>query len=147
MNIENKIKGLYGKGTKESFDNLLELEAISEQVDIVYPYFNEFLAMLKSEKYLFRVRGFRLICKLAKWDKDNLIDEALEDVLVLLHDEKPTAIRQALGYLKYLITYKEPLKGRIREAALAIDLSEFKDSMRPLIEKDIGELVRLIDGE
>jgi len=66
MEISDKIKCLYDKDTKNAYANLQELKSISENEDILSPYLNEFIAMLKSEKYVIRIRGFRLICKQAK---------------------------------------------------------------------------------
>lgn len=144
--INDKIQLLCNKDTKGAYENLQELEALSEREDTLYPYLNEFIAMLKSEKYVIRVRGFRLICKQAKWDACNKINESIVDILCAVRDEKPTAVRQALRYLEYMAAYKKELNGRIKEAALSIDGSKFKNTMRPLIEKDIQSLVRLIDA-
>ena len=145
MEISDKIKCLYDKDTKDAYANLQELEEISDNEDFLYPYLNEFIEMLKSEKYVIRVRGFRLLCKQAKWDREDKINEAIEDILTAVDDEKPTAVRQALQYLEYLVPYKKELNGRIKETALSIDCSKFKDTMQPLIEKDIRSLVQLIE--
>jgi len=147
MEISDKIKYLYDKDTKNAYANLQKLESISDREDILYPYLNEFIAMLKSEKYVIRVRGFRLICKQAKWDKGNKINEAIAEILTAVHDEKPTAIRQALQYLEYVVPYKKELNGKIKETALAIDCSKSKDTMQPLIAKDIRSLVQLIEAQ
>ena len=147
MDIDAKIQLLYEGDTKEAYANLLELDNISEKEDLLYPYLNEFVSMLKSDKYVVRVRGFRLLCKNAKWDKDNKINQAIDDILLAVHDEKPTAVRQALLYLKYVFTYKKELGDNIMKAALSIDCSIFKDTMQPLIFKDIQNLVQLIDAQ
>lgn len=147
VQISNKIKSLYDGDTKSAYANLLELESISENEDILYPYLDEFFSMLKSEKYVIRVRGFRLLCKQAKWDSQNKINGAIEDILFAVHDEKPTAIRQALQYLKYIVPYKKELKDSIKQAVLSIDLSKLNDTMQPLITKDIQSLVQLIDRQ
>lgn len=147
MEISDRIKCLYDKDTKAALTNLQELEVISECDDILYSYLNDFLTMLKSEKYVIRVRGFRLLCKQAKWDNDNKINEAIEDILTAVYDEKPTAVRQVLQYLEYIVPYKKELSDRIKETALSIDCSGFKDTMRPLIAKDIQNLIHLIEAQ
>ena len=103
--------------------------------------------MLNSEKYVIRVRGFRLLCKQAKWDKDNKIDRAIEEILNAISDEKPTAVRQALQYLEYMVPYKKNLNERMKQKVLSIDCSLFKDTMQPLIEKDIQSLVRQMEDQ
>jgi len=147
MEISDKIKCLYDKDTKYAYAKLQELEEVSDREDLLYPYLNEFIEMLKSEKYVIRVRGFRLLCKQAKWDRGNKINAAIEDILTAVHDEKPTAVRQALQYLEYVVPYKKELNDRIKETALSIDCSKFKDTMQPLIENDIRSLVQLIEEQ
>lgn len=147
MDIKDKIHALYEKDTKEAYAILRELEDLSEQENILYPYLDEFISMLESEKYVIRVRGFRLLCMQAKWDTNNRINEAAEDILVAVQDEKPTAVRQAIQYLGYMVLYKAELVNRIKETVLSIDYSGFKDTMRPLIAKDIHNLVQLIESQ
>ncbi|MCQ2749495.1 MAG: hypothetical protein MJ246_05955 [Clostridia bacterium] len=64
--MEEKIKKLYDKDDKLAYQILLELEKEAEESNKLYKYFDELLSMLKSEKTFVRVRGFRLICHLAK---------------------------------------------------------------------------------
>jgi hypothetical protein len=147
VEISDKIKLLYDKDSTVTYANLLELEEISEYENMLYPYLSEFVSMLKSEKYSIRVRGFRLLCKQAKWDVDDKINEVITEILFALDDEKPTAVRQALQYLTYIVMYKKELIGIIKEAALSIDCSRFKDTIRPLIEKDIQTLIKVMDTQ
>ncbi|WP_283675622.1 hypothetical protein [Butyricicoccus sp. Marseille-Q5471] len=112
---------------------------------ILYFYLNEFIAMLKSEKYVVRVRGFRLLCKQAKWDVDNIIDKNIEEILLAVYDKKPTAVRQTLQYLRYIVPLKKGLNSKIKDTVLSIDCSQFKETMRPLIEKDIHNLIADIE--
>gem|GEM_PF-5203964 len=145
--LSDRIKLLYGKSTKEGYVNLQELEVLSEKGDTLYPYSDDFIAMLNDEHNGIRIKGFRLLCKQAKWDSDNKINEAIDDMLAALRDEKPTAVRQALQYLKYVVPYKKELNERIKKAALSIDYLQFKDTMRPLIVKDVQCLLQLIEKQ
>ena len=52
------------------------------------------------------MRGFRIICKLSKWDKDNNINNIIDSLLQVLDDEKPTIVRQCLSSLNNLLLYK-----------------------------------------
>lgn len=145
MKASEKVKMLYHKDASEAYAVLRELEALSDEGDSLYSLMDNFLAMLRSDQYVIRVRGFRLLCKQAKWDRENRINGAIDRILAALHDEKPTAVRQMLQYLECVVPYKEELAGKIREAALAVDITAFKDTMRPLIEKDIKRLMEVID--
>lgn len=145
MDLDAMLRGLYGKDTKNAYANLLWLEELSERENTLYPYLGEFIALLGSDKYVERVRGFRLLCKQARWDADDKIDAEIGTILAALQDEKPTAVRQKLQYLGEVAQHKPALCGNIKVAVLAVDYSGFEDTMRPLIEKDIQSLVRRID--
>lgn len=73
--MEEKIKNLYNRDNNIAYKTLLELEAMTTESNELYGYFNKFLEMLNNEKTFIRVRGFRLICSLAKWDNENKIDK------------------------------------------------------------------------
>ncbi len=145
MDVAELFAMLSGKETAEAYDALKRLEAISDGSDAVYPYIDDMISMLKSEKYVIRVRGFRLLCMQARWDSKGKIDEAAGEILRALDNEKPTAVRQYLQYLKYVAQHKAQLRETVKNAALAVDVTGFKDTMRPLIEKDIQNLVQYID--
>ncbi len=97
MKIEDRVELLFGKDTSEAYQNLLELERLSDEGDKLYGYFDQFLSMIDDERYGVRVRGFRLLAKQAKWDVDSKIDQNIEIILASLDDEKPTAVRMKLA--------------------------------------------------
>lgn len=72
-----------------------------------------FLEMIDSNKYVIRVRGFRLLCKQAKWDSENKINEKIDKILSKLDDEKPTAVRLKLKAVHDVIIYKKDLNEKI----------------------------------
>ncbi len=139
MNIDEKIAMLYEKDTALGYKNLLELETLSEIADSLSGYIDNFISMLDDKSNVIKVRGFRLLCKQARWDKDRKIDANIKKILLVLNDPKPTTVRQALQFLKSdVMPYKKELHKIIKESVSAIDLSRFNaNTMRPLIEKDI----------
>lgn len=141
MDIKENVALLSHKKTSVAYAALQELEQISMQCDALYPYLDEFRAMLHSDKYVLRMRGIRLLCLQAKWDKDNRMGAMKEDILHAMHDEKPTAVRQVLQYLRFLVPYKKAWGSSIADETLALDCGAFNDSMQPLIIKDIQALV------
>lgn len=141
MNIEDKVSMLEEKDTSEAFAVLKELEKISEDSNILYPYMDKFIEMAGSPKYVIRVRGFRLFCKQARWDIEYKIDENITTALKILNDEKPTAVRQALAALKDVVIYKKEMAEYVKEKVLAIDYLKYRDTMHNLIAKDIRELL------
>ena len=146
MEIEMMLIMLRGKATRENFSALEELERISEQSGVLYPYIMDFIEMTGSDQYGIRVRGFRLLCKHARWDEKLIIDENLDAALGILHDEKPTVVRQALAALHSLVPYKKNLYASIRERVQAIDCFRYQDSMQGLILQDIQKLLSALEA-
>lgn len=144
MEIEHFLSLLSDRDTSVAFKALKELEYLSENSSVLYPYINKFILMVNSDKYVIRVRGFRLLCKQAKWDTDNIIDKNLDTALNILNDEKPTAVRQALTALLEVVPYKKNLCEKIRQRLLEIDYLRYKDTMHNLIAKDIETLLKKI---
>ncbi|MGL5435149.1 MAG: hypothetical protein ACRDBO_07080 [Lachnospiraceae bacterium] len=147
MDIPSKIAALYDKDTSLAYQNLKELEELSGIDNSLYPYMEKFLSMVSDEKYVIRVRGYRLLCKQARWDSENIIDANITLILQMLDDEKPTAIRQKLKALEDVARYKANLHNEIQDAALMIDLSKLKDTMQPLIYKDIQSLLAVMENK
>ena len=141
MDAERMLSVLTVKDTKQGYGAFLELERLSEESDDLYPYTERFADMVSDRAWAVRCRGFRLFCKQARWDGDGIIDRCLDRTLAILEDEKPTAVRQALAALGDVVPYKKELWTIIRERVEAVDLSRYKDSMAPLIEKDIRRLL------
>ena len=63
----------------------------------------------------------------------------------ILHDEKPTVVRQSLNALKEVVVFRPELSKTIENELGKIDISGYKDSMIPLIKKDIAEVRELIE--
>lgn len=145
MDLNDMLSMLEDKDNSTAFEALKKLEEISEDENILYPYIDKFIEMIQSDKYVIRVRGFRLFCKQAKWDVDGIINKNIKATLTILNDPKPTAVRQALSALKSVVPYKRELNNLIKEKILAIDYYQYKDTMHSLIAKDIKELIDVIE--
>lgn len=147
MDVEELMVLLTDKDKQQAYEALQALERISEQSDVLYSYTRQFAAMVKSEQYMLRVRGFRLFCKQARWDKEEVMDETIVQVLTILQDEKPTAVRQALAALQEVVRYKPALWEPIAKAVGSVDVYRYKDSMRSLLEKDMQALLAQMKQE
>lgn len=137
MNKEEIFNILYGKETWDIWRGFQEIESSIDKSEMLYEYFDDIKKMLLDEKSHIRMRGFRIICKLSKWDRDNKTNNAIESLLNVLDDEKPTIVRQCLASLNSLLLYKPDLSNKIESKLKNMDLSKYKDSMKPLIQKDI----------
>ena len=141
MDAERMLSVLTAKDTKQGYGAFLELERLSEESDDLYPYTERFADMVSDRAWAVRCRGFRLFCKQARWDGDGIIDRCLDRTLAILEDEKPTAVRQALAALLDVVPYKQELWPVIRQRVEAMDTTRYKDSMAPLIQRDIQTLL------
>lgn len=140
--MKEKIKKLYNEDNNSAYKTLLELEIITTESNELYNYFNEFLNMLNNEKTFIRVRGFRLICSLAKWDNENKINKNIDIILKELEDEKGTSVRQCLEKLNLILMYKIELTDIIENKVRNLELSKYKESMQFLIKKDIDYILK-----
>ena len=100
--------------------------------------------MLSDDKTFVRVRGFRLICELARWDNDNKINSNIKIILNELDDNTSTSVRQCLSKLNILLEYKPELSKVVKTKLKKLDLSKYKDSMQSLIRKDIDAIINEI---
>jgi hypothetical protein len=73
-----------------------------------------FFELIYHKKSYVRVRGFRLCCALAKWDKDNKQKASLGELMKALDDEKAINVRQYLAALHFVILYKTGALGHYR---------------------------------
>jgi hypothetical protein len=135
---------LYDKDDKIAYNNLLELESEAEESNEIYSYFEEFLSMLNDEKTFVRVRAFRLICALAKWDNANKININIDLILNELDDDTSTSVRQCLNKLNLILLYKPELSEKIEIKLRQLNLSKYKESMQSLIKRDIDSILQNI---
>ncbi len=139
--MKEKVENLYNEDNNSAYKTLLELETITTESNDLYNYFDEFLKMLNNDKTFIRVRGFRLICCLAKWDNENKINNNIDVILKELEDEKGTSVRQCLEKLNLILMYKIELTDVIDNKVRNLDLSNYKESMQSLIKKDIDYIL------
>lgn len=144
MDKEEIFNILYGKEKWNVWKKFQEIENSIEDSDLLYKYFNNIKNMLYDEKSYIKMRGFRIICRLSKWDKDNKINDIIDILLHVLDGEKPTIVRQCLSALNNLLLYKIDLSDKVENKLRSIDLSKYKDSMKPLIKKDIDYILEHI---
>ncbi|MGI6751980.1 MAG: SufBD protein [Anaerovoracaceae bacterium] len=146
LNIENLLNGLMDHDDKKAYEYLKELEERSISSSEVYSFFDNFVEMIDSDKSYVRTRGILLIAANAKWDTDNKIDGIIDKFLGCVTDEKPITARQCIRTLPTIVKYKRGLKGCIVNALRDADLSNYRESMHPLILKDIQQALNEIGG-
>lgn len=116
----------------------------SKETDKWYEYFDDFAVLLSHTKSLVRNRAFCILAANIKWDDENRFDVYLEEYLSHITDEKPISARRCIKSLAQIGKSKDKYIPSILEAFQNADLSKYKDSMRPLIEKDIEEVKNIL---
>lgn len=137
MNVEDNFTLLFDLNNSIAYKALQELQKESEKTDCVYPYMDRLSDMLDSDNSYIRTRGLTLIAYNAKWDKDNKIDEIIDEYLKHIEDVKPITARQCIKLLPMIAKNKPELKCDIISALQKADVSIYADSMQSLVYKDI----------
>lgn len=140
MHIHKRVKD-----DKKAYELAKQIGAASAVSDEYYPLFDDCLSMINADSSYVRTRGFSLCCAQARWDTEGKLEKALPLMLTLLHDVKPTVVRQCLSALREVVLYRPELCEIIGAEIQSIDLSGYKDSMAPLMQKDIDELKKILD--
>ena len=137
--IENIIAKLTAKDDKYACAFADKIISESQETDEWYKYFDDFASLLDHPKSFVRNRVLYILAANAQWDEENRFDLIIADFLAHITDEKPITARQCIKALAQVGStkpqYVPVILSRLRNA----DLSKYKDSMRPLIEKDIAE--------
>lgn len=111
----------------------------SQETDEWYEYFDDFALLLDHPKSLVRNRALHILAANAQWDDENRFDLVISDFLKHITDEKPITARQCVKALAQVGLAKPQYIPRILSCFRDADLTKYKDSMRPLIEKDMEE--------
>lgn len=111
----------------------------SQESDRWYSDFDTFASLLNHPKSLVRNRVLYILAANAQWDSENRFDEILPAYLSHITDEKPITARQCVKALAQIGRAKPQYIPQILDAFRNADLSQYKDSMRPLIEKDMAQ--------
>ena len=111
----------------------------SRETDAWYEYFGSFASLLNHPKSLVRNRVLRILAANAQWDEENRFDFIIDDYITHITDEKPITARQCVKALAQIGMAKPQYIPKIIACFRNADLAKYKDSMRPLIEKDMAE--------
>ena len=141
---ETVITNLTSKNDNFSCAFADKIIAESQETDEWYEYLDAFAALLDHPKSLVRNRALHILAANAQWDEEKRFDVVLPAFLVHITDEKPITARQCIKSLAQVGKAQPQYIPAILSALHDADLSKYKDSMRPLIEKDIAETERIL---
>lgn len=145
--IAQLVRLLSEKEDNIRYQAFLLLQHRSRLKEDVYPYWDEFRAMLKSDNSYHRTIGLTLIADNARWDHSNRLSCDIDAYLMLLQDEKPITARLCIQSLQYIIPYKPELHEKIINRLLHLDLLDIRETMRKLVLMDILNIVMLLRKE
>lgn len=145
--MDELISVLTDRDDKRAYAGAKEIVAASAASPAYYPYLEAFASLLTHRSSYVRTRAFLLCCSQARWDTEGRLGELLPKLCVLLNDPKPTVVRQCLNALREVALFRPELSGVIRTQLEKIDLSKYRDTMVPLIRKDMQELISSLDGD
>lgn len=140
----NIIEELTSKDDKAACAFAGKITSESSESNVWYKYFDDFASLLNHPNSFVRNRILWILASLAKWDDENRFEKILPEYLSHITDEKPITSRQCVQALSQIGQAKPALVPAIKAALQNADLSKYKDSMRPLIEKDIQKTIEAI---
>lgn len=111
-----------------------------------YEYFDAFASLLDHPKSLVRNRALTILAAVAPWDSENRFDGVLPQFLSHITDEKPITARQCVKALSQVGAAKPQYIPEILSRLKSADLSQYKDSMRGLIAKDIAQTESILSA-
>ena len=120
--------------------------AESRDTDAWYECFDTFASLLNHPKSLVRNRVLHILAANTQWDAENRFDTILPEFLAHVTDERPITARQCIQALARVGLAKPQYVPQILACFHDADLSKYKDSMRPLIEKDMAETEKILTG-
>ena len=135
--MQEIINNLTAKDDKFACAYANKIIAESRETDAWYEYFDAFASLLNHPKSLVRNRALHILAANARWDEKNRFDAILPEFLRHVTDEKPITARQCIQVLAQVGLAKPQFIPQILDCFHNADLSKYKDSMRPLIEKDM----------
>lgn len=141
---ENIVAKLTAKDDKYACALADKIISESQETDEWYEYFDDFASLLDHPKSLVRNRVLYILAANARWDDENRFDFVISDFLTHITDEKPITARQCVKALAQVGLAKPQYIPRILSCFRDADLSKYKDSMRPLIEKDMEETKKIL---
>ena len=128
---------LTGKNAEDAWAYTERLTAESRESNRWYPYMELFGTLLRHENSLVRNRAILLLAANARWDEAGRLEGLMGELLGRITDEKPVTARTCVRALPEIAAARPEFAPRIRAALEHADLSGYRDSMRPLLLKDI----------
>lgn len=146
LNIAEQVCMLRCPNNREAYRALQSLQEASDLDDAVYTHIDAFIEMMRDSNSYVRTRGLTLIACNAKWDETGRIDGIIDEYLDHVTDDKPITARQCIQSLPKLAEAKPHLIVRIAYSLRQVNISQYADSMRPLVQNDIHDALLVLNS-
>lgn len=146
MDIDICITRLTEKDAKAAYAFAQQIVAESQASNGWYPGFDRFAALLRHKNSLVRNRAISILAANARWDTEGKFDGLIDEFLTHVTDVKPITARQCIAALPEIAQAKPELVPKIEAVLKQADLSNYPDSMQPLILKDIVAVLKQIEA-
>lgn len=141
---ENIVQKLTSKNDKYACAFADKIITESHDTDEWYEYLDDFASLLDHPNSFVRNRVLYILAANVRWDEENHFDAIISEFLTHITDEKPITARQCVKALAQVGLARPQYIPQILSALHNADLSKYKDSMRPLIERDIAETEKIL---
>ena len=146
LNIAEQVCMFRCPNNREAYRALQSLQEASDLDDAVYTHIDAFIEMIRDSNSYVRTRGLTLIACNAKWDETGRIDGIIDEYLDHVTDDKPITARQCIQSLPKLAEAKPHLIVRIASSLKQANISQYADSMRPLVQNDIHDALLVLNS-
>lgn len=144
MSVDELMGELFSRNNAQACGAMEALVGLCEHSNEVYQYFDKFAGMLDSPNSYVRNRGLALIAANAKWDADNKINAIIGEYLAHITDAKPITACQCIKALPIIAEHKPELREGMLFALKNANVSQYNDSMLPLVCDDIIDAIKSI---
>lgn len=148
--IKELVGNLLSKDDKLRYPSFLILQFRSEIKNDVFPYYDNFVNMLKIDNSYSRSIGLKLIALNAKWDKGTKLNNIIDEYLFYCEDEKLTTARlciQSLSDIIKGIDFDKLICGKIVRKLINININNRPSTNIKVMTTDIINILMEIEKQ
>jgi hypothetical protein len=129
------VAGLSDRQERVGYNCLRVLMLVAEEhPDLLYPSWDIFVDLLRSDNTYFKLRGANLIAAVADVDTDRRFESIFDEYYSLLDGRSVIAAAHVAGNSGKIASARPELRGRITERLLSIDRTHHPPDRRDLIK-------------
>ncbi len=140
------VQTLSEKDDAVRYNAFLLLRSSSREFPLVYEYWKDLEMKLENSNSFQRSLGVMLLAENVQWDKENKFGKTIGEYLRCCNDEKFITARQAIQGLEAIVKATDKFNDKIKQGLADLQLSQYKENQRKLINKDISSVLKRING-